>query len=189
MIDTLFLFAAAGAEHAETGNVVSDLAGKFGVEWGLIIGQAINFGLVGVVLWFFAFKPVLKTMDERNRKIQEGLQFAEESKQQLEATEKRNAEVLREANEKAQAILGEAREQATEYSEKQRALTDQQMVDLLARGKDSIDREREKMLSEVRQEVARLVVLTTGKVLETELTDDEKTRFNASAVEKIGRLN
>jgi F-type H+-transporting ATPase subunit b len=189
MIDSLIFLAATEAVPAESGNVVTEIATRFGVEWPLLIAQVVNFALVAFVLWRFAFKPVLATMDERNRKIQEGLQFAEASKQQLEETEKRQAAVLKEANEKAQAILAEARDQSTAYAEQQRAVTDRQMADLLARGQESIERERQKMLSDVRQEVARLVVLTTGKVLETELSDADKSRFNSAAAERISAVN
>jgi len=45
------------------------------------------------------------------------------------------------------------------------------------------------MLSEVRQEVARLVVLTSGKVLKRELGDEDKSRITKSAVEEIGQMN
>lgn len=185
MLESLTFLAAATAEGAgETG-----LAGQFGIDLKLILAQAINFAVVAFLLWRFAFKPVMATLDERQNKIAEGLQFAEEAKTQLAETEKRQAEVLREANAKAQEILHEARENAARFEEKMKNETASQIEDMRRRADEANELEREKMLAEVRQEIARLVVLTSGKVLRRELSGEEKERLNKTAAEEISRLN
>ena len=185
MLDSITLLAAATTEAtADIG-----LVGQFGIDWKLILAQAINFIIVAFLLWRFAYKPVVVTLDERQRKIAEGLQFAEESKVQLAETEKRQAEVLREANAKAQEIFHEARESASRFEEKMKAETASQIEDMRRRAEEANELERQKMLTEVRQEIARLVVLTSGKVLRRELSDEEKTRIDQSAAEEISQLN
>ena len=186
MLDTILLLAAASAETAHES---AGLAGKFGIDGKLILAQAINFAIVAFLLWRFAFKPVMATLDERQHKIAEGLQFAEEAKTQLAETEKRQAEVLREANAEAQKILHEARENANRFEEKMKDETASQIDEMRKRAEESNELERQKMLSEVRQEIARLVVLTSGKVLQRELGDDEKARLDKAAAEEISRLN
>ncbi|MGC9451584.1 MAG: F0F1 ATP synthase subunit B [Oceanipulchritudo sp.] len=188
MLDTLMLLAAATAEApAESG--IQGLISQFGIDWKLIFAQAVNFAVVAFLLWRFAFKPVMATLEERQRKIAEGLQFAEESKNQLAETEKRQAEVLREANTKAQEILHEARLKATAFEEKMKNETAAQIEDMRKRAEESNEQERQKILAEVRREIARLVVLTSGKVLQRELGDDEKSRLDQAAAEEIARLN
>ncbi len=186
MMDTILLIAAASADTASES---VGLAGKFGIDGKLILAQAINFAIVAFLLWRFAFKPVMATLDERQHKIAEGLQFAEESKKQLAETEKRQAEVLREANAQAQEILHEARENATRFEEKMKGETASQIEEMRKRAEESNELERQKMLSEVRQEIARLVVMTSGKVLQRELADDEKARLDKAAADEISRLN
>jgi F-type H+-transporting ATPase subunit b len=188
MLDTILLVAASTAEvPAESG--INGLISQFGIDWKLILAQAINFIVVAFLLWRFAFKPVMATLDERQRRISEGLQFAEESKTQLAETEKRQAEVLREANVKAQEILHETREKAREFEEKMKGETSSQIEDMRRRADEANELERQKMLTEVRQEIARLVVLTSGKVLQRELSDEEKTRLDKSAAQEISQLN
>jgi len=182
------IFAILLAAAADQGTDPS-LIGKFGIDWKLIIAQGVNFILVAVILWKFAFKPVMTTMEERQQKISAGLQYAEESKKQLEETEKRQAEVLKEANSKAQAILHEAREKAQSFEDKMKHETQAQIDDMRKRAKEANELERQKMLSEVRQEIARLVVLTSGKVLQRELSGDEKSKLNRTASEEIAQLN
>lgn len=184
MTDFLSLLAAAETAAADTG-----LIERFGINENLIIAQAINFIVVAFLLWRFAFKPVMATLDERQRKISEGLQFAEESKKQLAETEKRQAEVLRDANAKAQDILQEARDNAARFEEKMKQDTASQIEEMRKRADEANEREREKMLAEVREEIARLVVLTSGKVLQRELNDSERSRLDKMAAEEISQLN
>lgn len=185
MLDTFMILAAATAESAAE----TSLAGKFGIDLKLILAQAVNFAVVAFLLWRFAFKPVMATLDERQRQIAEGLQFAEESKAQLAETEKRQAEVLREANIKAQEILHEARENASQFEEKMKGETSAQIEDMRKRADEANELERQKMLGEVRQEIARLVVLTSAKVLKRELGDEEKARLDKAAAAEISQLN
>ncbi len=180
MLDTLCFLAAAAASEGDAG-----LIGKFGIDWKLILAQAVNFLVVAFLLWRFAFKPVLATLDERQRKITEGLQFAEKSKKELAETEKRQEEVLREANAKAQEILHEARENANRFEEKMKADTAAQIDDMRKRAEEANERERQKIMGEVREEISRLVVLTTAKVLRRELDEKERNRLDKAATEEI----
>ena len=184
MLDSFFILAANTDPAADAG-----LAGQFGINIKLIAAQAVNFIVVAFLLWRFAFKPVMATLDERQDKIAAGLKFAEESKVQLEETEKRQAEVLREANREAQAILHESREKAQQFEVKMKAETSAQIEEMRRRADEANEQEREKILAEVRQEIARLVVLTSAKVLQRELSGEEKARLNTSAAEEIARLN
>lgn len=181
MIETFSFLAAAGGE-TEAG-----LIGKFGIDWQLIVAQAINFVIVAFLLWRFAFKPVMATLDERQKKISEGLQFAEESKKQLAETEKKQGEVLREANNRAQEILHEAREKAGQFEEKMKADTAAQIEEMRKRAEEANERERQKIMSEVREEIARLVVLTSAKVLRRELDEEERHRLDKAAAEEIAQ--
>ena len=188
MLDTLILLAAATAEAGQESGL-SAMAHQFGIEWKIIVAQAVNFCFVAFLLWKFAFKPVMATLDERQRKIAEGLQFAEESKTQLAETWRRRAGVLREANAKAQEILHETREKAQQFEDKMKAETAVQIEDMRKRAEDANELERKKMLQDVRSEIARLVVMTSGKVLQRELADEEKSRLDKAAAREISQLN
>lgn len=190
MLDTFMLLAAATAETAAEPGFFDKIGlGGFGLDGKLIFAQMVNFVVVAFLLWRFAFKPVMATLDERQRKIAEGLQFAEESKAQLAETEKRQAEVLREANSKAQEIIHEARDKARELEDRLKSETSAQIEEMRKRAEESNELERQKMLTEVRQEIARLVVMTSGKVLQRELGDDEKARLDKAAAAEISQLN
>lgn len=185
MPDSLILFAASEGPAAG----ITVLLDTFGVDLRLIIAQSINFIIVAWLLWRFAFKPVMATLDERQQKIADGLRYTEESKQKLEDAEREKAEVLRQANANAQQLLTEARDKAKDYEEKQREETAHIVEDMRKRAEEANALERQRMLSEVRKEIAQLVVLTSAKVLKSQLSDTEKQRLNEAASREIASLN
>jgi F-type H+-transporting ATPase subunit b len=176
--------ASAPAEAAEGGGV-SEIAGQFGVTLPTLIAQIVNFCLVAAVLYFFAVKPVAKTLDERQQKIADGLQYAEEMKTQLAEAERERAEKIKEAAQEAQRILSEAREQSKEMIEQKTQEAAAQAESIIRKASEATELERQKMLSDVRQEVARLVVVTSAKVLEKELSDADKQTYSETAAKEL----
>lgn len=189
MLDTLlFLAAAPEALNPEASGGISALANQFGIDWRLILAQAINFIVVAFLLFKFAFKPVLKTIDQRQQKIADGLQYAQEMKEKLAEAERKQQEMLRKAQQDAQQIVTEARTSAKEFYDRQTQETAQKVEEMLERGKQANELERQRILSEVRQEVARLVVQTSARVLAKELSEQEKSAFNQRASEELASV-
>jgi len=140
---------------------------------------------VAFVLYRFAVKPIAATLDERQQKIADGLQYAEEMKTQLAEAERERAEKVREAAQEAQRILSEARDQSKELIEHKTQEAATQAEAVIRKASEATELERRKMLSDVRQEVARLVVATSSKVLSRELSDSEKQSFSNSAAKEL----
>jgi F-type H+-transporting ATPase subunit b len=169
-------------------NPVSDVFRQFGVNWQSFGAAVFNFALVAVVLYYFAFRPVLKKLDERNAKIADGLRFSEEMKAKLADAEKLYQDRLSAATQEAAVIAQEAAGRVKAFEE--RALKDAagRAEDVLRRAGERIEQERGQMLAGLRAEVSALVVETTARVLSRELTAAEKERFNAAAAAEIVRL-
>jgi type VI protein secretion system component VasK len=70
----------------------------FGIDWPMLIAQAINFLIVALVIWKFAFKNILSTIKEREKQIADSLVNADKIKLELEETEKQQQETLQEAS-------------------------------------------------------------------------------------------
>ncbi len=192
LILPLGLFAAPDAHAAaEVAGEVAEqnkltmITEKFGVSVPTLVAQMVNFVLVAFVLYRFAVKPIAATLDERQQKISEGLQYAEEMKTQLAEAERERAAKIKEAAADAQRILGEAREQSKEMIEQKTQEAAAQAEAMIRKAAEATELDRQKMLSEVRQEVARLVVVTSGKVLERELSDSEKTSYSDAAAKEL----
>jgi F-type H+-transporting ATPase subunit b len=183
----LLIGADAPSGLASGLDAVSKVLGPFGVEPVRLIAQIINFGIVAVVIYYFAIKPNLVKVDERNKKIADGLQYTEEMKKKLADTETRQAEVLKQASLEGKKIIAEARETGKALGEKAAQDATRSAEDIIKKGHEAVALERSQMLNELRREVAQLVVTTANRVLARDLTADERARFNTSAAQDLSK--
>jgi F-type H+-transporting ATPase subunit b len=170
---------------ASLSDVPTRILEEFGVDTPLLIAQAINFVIVAFVIWQFAIKKILLTIDEREKKIADSLKNAEKIKLELEATEKQQNETLQEASLEAKKTVASAQEQAKSYIEAQKEEARKQAEEIVEKARNAMELERQRVLNDAREEIASLVILTTSKVLQRELGDDEKSRFSESAAKEI----
>ena len=174
---------------ASLSDVTTGIVEKFGVDTPLLIAQAINFVIVAFVIWQFALKKILLTIDEREKKIADSLKIAEKIKLELEATDKQQNETLLEASLEAKKTVATAQEQAKSYIEAQKEEARKQAEEIVEKAKSAMELERQRVLNDAREEIASLVILTTSKVLQRELGDEEKSRFSESAAKEISLSN
>jgi F-type H+-transporting ATPase subunit b len=158
---------------------------QFGIEGKYLLMQVISFSILAFVLYRFFFKPVLATVDDRTRKIDAGLKYAEEMKAQLASTQQQTEAALKEAQQKAQVIVAEAQKASKEFSDKQQKEAIERSASLIAKAQEAIELEKKKMLAEARTEIARLVVATTERVLAKKLTDADRAGYNESAAREL----
>ena len=170
-------------------NPVTGIVDQFGVDWPMLIAQAINFLIVAFVIWKFAFKNILSTVKEREKQIADSLRNADKIKLELEETEKQQQETLQEASLEAKKTISIAQEQAKAFIEEQKEDARKQAEEIITKAKLAMEQERERVLREAREEIASLVVLTTSKVLSKDLSEEEKERFSAKATEVLNLVS
>ena len=181
---TLSLFFAAAAATAGNPNLLE----KFGVEWRYVVWQIISFIIVLAVLYKFGIKPVVATMEERNRKIESGLKHAEEMQAKLAAAQQESAAIVKKANTEATKIVEEARKSAKDYVDRQTQEASTKANELMSKAQQAIELEHKKMLADARTEIARLVVTTTERVLAKKLTDADRASYNEAASRELANV-
>ena len=180
------LILAQTPEPAASG--ISKITQDFGISWPFILAQILNFSIVAFILWKFAFKPVLATLDERQQKIASGLKYAEEMKAKLEAVQQESIASSKKAQAEASRIIDEAGKAAKEFLEKQQQESAAKANEILVRAQQVIELEKRKMLAEARSEIARLVVATTQRVLSKDLSEADRTRYSESAARELNNV-
>jgi len=165
------------------------IAEQFGVNTPMLVAQIINFTLVAVIIYKFGFKGILSQIKEREKQISDSLKQAEKIKLELEETERKQEETLKEAGLEAKKTVSVAQEQAKSLVEAKTDEARKQAEEIIEKAKASAEIERQRVLNEARDEIASLVILATSKVLERELSDDEKSRFSTSAAREIDLSN
>src|SRR6266516_2863596 len=108
------IIAAAAGGFSET---LHGTAETFGWNWQLFLSQVISFCIVALLLRKFAYKPILGVLEERRRRIEEGLINADKIKKELAEAEKHYQEILAKANADAQKMIDEARASSAHLAE------------------------------------------------------------------------
>jgi F-type H+-transporting ATPase subunit b len=148
---------------------MGELFQTLGIQWTKLIPQLFNFGIVLLVLWKFAYKPVFAMLDARQKKIAESVANADKIQAELARTEAARLKILTDAGDLANKIIAEARAAAARLSEveTQKAVTAAEQI--LIRAREAGAQERAATLAALKREVGRLVVQTsmtvTGKIL------------------------
>jgi len=144
---------------------IFDKLGELGISWPLFTAQIVNFVVLLVMLYFFAYKPIMKMLDQRAQKIKDSIDETQKIKDQAAKSEddfkKRIDAVSRESQEviaKAMRTGEEARQRAL-----QEAKAEAQVV--VEKTRQEIQREREEAISELRQEFADLTIVAAEKVI------------------------
>lgn len=84
---------------------MSELFEQLGINLPMLTAQAVNFGILLIVLTIFVYKPLLKAMEERRKKIEFGLKGADEVETRLGEIETARSQVLKEADKQGQEIV------------------------------------------------------------------------------------
>ena len=154
---------------------MNQLIQTFHIEANLLLAQLVNFVIVLLVLYKFAYKPILKGLNERTDKIEKGLKDADAAAKKLEKVAEDEKEILASAKKEAQEIVKKSEEISKTNRETAVALTKEASEKILENAKKQIEQEKEKMMSEIKNEVAELVALAAGKVI-GEKIDSAKDR-------------
>src|SRR3989338_2428333 len=88
---------------------MESILSTFGIDWRLLLVNAVNFGLLLLGLWYFLYGPVMRMLEERRAKITEGVAAAESARRRLAEIEASRAAQLAAAGQEADAMLAAAR--------------------------------------------------------------------------------
>jgi F-type H+-transporting ATPase subunit b len=153
-----------------------------------LLFQMINFGVLLFVFFKFLYKPILKVLDQRSQRIDEGLLAAQknlEEKEKLEAFKK--AELLK-AEKQAQKIIDDTKAEAQVLAQK---LLEEAKIQAQASIKKDEAAFRAKMADEERRLSARLsdlVVITTKSLLKDSLTLEHQQSILDSQIRKLPKV-
>lgn len=145
---------------------MKELFAAFGVNWQLLIAQAINFAIVLVALRIFLYKPVLAMLSKRQEIVAKGVTDAARAEELLAGADGEVAKRVQAAETSAEEIVATARESAS--AEKARLLKEAEersaaiAKDADARATETAARGRR----ESEQEIARLAILAAEKILQ-----------------------
>jgi F-type H+-transporting ATPase subunit b len=179
MLPFTILVAQAG------GGPIAEIARTFGVDWAHLGAQTVSFAIVCRVLHKFAYKRVLEMLEERRQQIALGLANAEKIQKELDRTEAQRQEVMAQAYEQAGKSIEEARAAAAKLLEQETRKALATAEQIVAKANEAASASHDRMLAELKREVGRLVLQTTGVVTGKILTPDDHRRIAEETAKQL----
>jgi F-type H+-transporting ATPase subunit b len=135
----------------------------FGVDWRLLIINAINFALVLGVLWYFLYTPIMRMLEERRTKVAQGVKDAEAAGIKLSEIEGSRAGVLSKAGAEADQIVSHAQKRAVEKERELLSRAEASAASVIAEAEAEAKESKHRAVVESKEEVAKLIVLGMEK--------------------------
>lgn len=155
--------------------------GMLGINLKIFIAQLVNFLIVLLVLWKWAFKPLARGLEARSEKIERGLKDAEAAEKRLQKIDEERKLVLAKTEKEATKVLEEARHEAETKQKEIIEKAKREVERVVAQGRGSLKQEKEAMVREARKDVVEIAIAAVEKILK-EKVDEKKSRSLAEEV-------
>jgi F-type H+-transporting ATPase subunit b len=161
---------------------------KLGINLGYIVSQLVNFTLLIVLLYFVAYKPILRMLDERSAKIKKGLEDAETASRRAAEMEQEFERRMAEARKEGQEQVAQAAQMGEKVRQEILDKAREEARGLVDKAKEEIDRERDVAMGELRQQVAELSLAISQKVIGESLDEQAQRRLVARFLDEAEEL-
>ena len=145
--------------------------GALGIDPQAMFVYLLNFAVLAVILYFFAYKKILGVLDDRSNRIRESLEEADRVRVQAQEQTEQMQRTLDEGRQAGQQVLQEAREAAERYREAQQVQARTQAAGMIERARAEIQTERDAALEQVRAEFAGLAVTAAERIIHRSLDE------------------
>ena len=130
-----------------------------------LIAYLVNFLILLGILFLFAYKPLVRLMDQRAERIRESLEAADQARQEAATSREAVEEALNEARQQGQRLLEQTREAAERYRAEEMDRARQEAENFVLRARAEIQRERDAAIEEVRSNFGDLAITAAERVI------------------------
>jgi F-type H+-transporting ATPase subunit b len=142
----------------------------------------------GITYWLLAKKVwplILKSLDEREQKIREEIQQAEESREQAKAVLAEYEKSLAQAREEANQMVAKAKTDAKAVAEELRARNEQELTEMKDRATREIEAAKKAAITELHEESVGLAMSIARKILQREISADDQKRLVEESMQEL----
>lgn len=138
-------------------------------DWGLLFWTSIFFVLFWTLIGKFAFKPIVESLKKRTSDIQDALDEAKKAKEEMQALNSKNDELIKEAQEQRALIMKEAKAAKDAMINEAKAKAKEEANRIVSTAKAEIEAQKKAALLEVKNEVGQMALGIAEKVIRKEL--------------------
>lgn len=158
---------------------------SFGIQPVLLLAQIVNFLIILFLLKKFFYKPIIKILEDRKKRIAQSLENAQLIEERLKKTEEKSAQILDETRKNAQNLIDEAKKVAERISVQAQAESRETIEQTMTQAAKQIETQRLLMQKQLQKETLGLVVEIVKKVLVRSLKPKERQDLTTKALSEI----
>ena len=163
------------------------LAG-LGISLPTLLAQIVNFAILFWLLYLVAYKPIMRMLDERSRKVQESMEQTEYIKEQAEHAEEETKKRIEAGSKEGQEVIARAVRTGEEVRQQAQQEAREEGESLITRARVEIQRERDDAIDELRKEFADLTILAAEKVIDRSLDKEAHRQLIDKTLEESTTL-
>jgi F-type H+-transporting ATPase subunit b len=156
---------------------------------GLILWMTLSFALLILILRRYAWKPILKSLRDRENTIDEALNQANKAREEMKDLKADNEKLLKEAQEERNVILRDARKVKDEIIEQARVKANEEANNIVENAKERIENEKMAAMTDLKNQIASISIEIAEKILERELSDKNKQEEFMKKLIENAKLN
>ncbi|MFC1617879.1 F0F1 ATP synthase subunit B [Patescibacteria group bacterium] len=165
---------------------MNELINALGLDWKMLVAQLVNFGILVAILYFFAYKPILRMLNKRSTKIEKSVKKADEIDKLLAKTDDKYSQKMSEAQRKTDEIIDNAKAEAEKERQEQLSRAREEADAIINDAKQSLSSERDKIISEIKGDIKGLVLATSKKVLQREVNETDNQNLIDETIKGSG---
>lgn len=148
--------------------------GNLGINLSYLVVQILNFFIVMLIMSFWAYKPILKVLDERSAKIAQGLEDAREAEEARANAQSEAKKIIAEAQSERASIVADATARAEKTAADMRSAAEQERAQLLEQAQQAVKEQKESTMLDLRPQVAALAIAAANKIVAVGLDEDRQ---------------
>ena len=152
---------------------------------GLFVWTILTFLLLVFVLAKFAWKPLLKMLQDREDMVRSSIEDAEKAKSELERLNEESEAIMAKARSEAQSILADGKAAAEKVKDDIIAKSKEQANKMREDAGNQIQVEKDKAISEIKKEVVNLTLSVAEKLIQKNLSDADNKSLIEESLKKV----
>tara|TARA_B100000965_G_scaffold284279_2_gene242212 strand:+ start:2115 stop:2585 length:471 start_codon:yes stop_codon:yes gene_type:complete len=150
-----------------------------------LIAQAVVMIVFVAICWRYIYPPILSVMQEREKKISDGLEAAKKADDSLEEAKLAFDKELNQAKEEAAEILEKANTRASQIVSDASTKAESEAEKIMVSASTAIENETNKAKEELRQQMSDIIIDTTQKILGDEISKEKHEEILKKAAEEL----
>ncbi|MBI2642347.1 MAG: F0F1 ATP synthase subunit B [Candidatus Wildermuthbacteria bacterium] len=165
---------------------MQELFSNLGINWKLLLAQAVNFLLVIFLLNHFVFKKLIRFLEERRKKIEQGIVLRDKAERELQRTMEARHRELEQARKEAEGVVLKAKTAAEQSSLEIIGEAKSRHERIVEQAKQQSEREKGSMIEQAKDEIRERAILFAEKILQRTLKKGDEERMVKEALKELG---